>query len=84
MNPLLIKLVIALAPSIEQLIASILNYWSTKKKTVDAEKVAAKVIKSAEVFAAVVTSPIELAPQKEALAAWAKAQPTPESFKKLE
>jgi hypothetical protein len=86
-NPLLIKLIVAFAPSIEQLIAALLSHWvAGGKRVLDPERVAKKVVTAAEAFAAVVTNPVPeaTAPQKEALAAWSKAQPTPESFKKLE
>lgn len=43
MNPIIVKLLIAFAPSIEQLIASLLNHWLKAKKPVST-KAAKKIV----------------------------------------
>lgn len=82
MNPLLIKLIIALAPSVEQVVAALLKKLFDKKKDKDPAKTAKKIIEAAEVYAKVSTDPAATA-HVDALAAWAKRKPTPEAYTKL-
>ena len=76
MNPILLKLIIALAPSIEQLIAAIINKWLKDKKEPGVIS-AAKVRESAEQLIAISTDPANAVKQRANLDAWAKQLPTP-------
>lgn len=82
MNPLLIKLIIALAPSVEQVVAALLKKLFDKKKDKDPAKTAKKIIEAAEVYAKLAVDP-NAKEHADALAAWAKRKPTPEEYKKL-
>jgi len=83
MNPLLIKLIVALAPCVEQVVAALLKKLFDKKgKDKDPAKTAKKIIEAAEAYAKVSTDPNATA-HVDALAAWAKRQPTPEAYTKL-
>jgi hypothetical protein len=75
-----IKLIIALAPSLEQLIAALLSHWLESKKPV-APKSASKVIEAARTFGRAQACASDTT-DRLALAAWAKAKPTPEAYKR--
>lgn len=82
MNPLLVKLLVAFAPSIEQLIASLLSHWiKGGKRVLDPKRSAAKIVEAAETAATILTEPTsDTTVEKSALAAWAREQPTPKAF----